>query len=219
MCTVTLCVFSQFALATGGGATSGGAFLKGGTDDPVGRERVPLVGTDGLFTGRPKHSSIRLITVYAPGAEGDHLILREIVFPDGTTSLLLSAPPALTDRARRVAVFLRRDASKVGLLEYEDGHWTRRTPHLLQVTGTPGAVEDDQLAAFVMTRLGSSWLLDNPALTRSSLSAVPRDPSSSSLVGGGIGRGILPWVCALLLLLVGSAVSRVAHRAERRTGQ
>src|SRR2546422_9919088 len=92
------CLCSRVANATGGVATTGGAFIKGAAGDAAQREWIPLTDNNGLLTGWPKHSSIGLIALYAPNAEGDHLILRELTAADGSRSILITGPESLTGR-------------------------------------------------------------------------------------------------------------------------
>src|SRR2546425_297868 len=97
----TLCLRSQFASGTGVPVTSGGAFIKGAADDLVQREWVGLEQRNGLFTGWPADSSVGLITIYAPGADADHLILRELVSAGRSHTILLSAPESLKRNTKR----------------------------------------------------------------------------------------------------------------------
>src|SRR5687768_6198908 len=87
-----LILYSQPGWGTSGGVTNGGIFPKGAAHDTGVREWVKLVKTGEVLSAWPKHSSIALITVYAPSVNGGHLILRELDTADGKKSLLLSAP-------------------------------------------------------------------------------------------------------------------------------
>ena len=125
---VTLLVSSQPARGSGGFGTSIAAFSTGACNDTGSREWVELTRTYGLLCGRPKHKSIELITVYAPGCDEGHLILRDLKGPDGRTILLFSAPANLMKKTVRATIYVKGHSKDLALLEHVEEDWKRVTP-------------------------------------------------------------------------------------------
>lgn len=156
----SLILCSQSVSGSTGSAINVGAFTTGAADDTGARERVELVGTGNILSGRPKHESIELITVCAPGCDDGHLILRELEHSDGRRSLLLSAPAPLVKKTRRAMIYIKHPSKNLVLLEYAGGSWQQRRPQPFRVAaqahyGTP----QKDLLAFSVDGLGLYWLL------------------------------------------------------------
>jgi hypothetical protein len=216
---VSLTLFSQPVSGTGGSATSAGAFTLGAADGTGAREWVELVGTGGLLSGRPNHKSIKLITVYAPGCDESHLILRELEFLDGRRSLLFSAPVSLLRKTLRATIYVKHHSMNLVLLEYAGGSWKLRKPQPIRVAAEDDhEAPEDNLLAFSVSGLGFYWLMEGNAPGLSVSSITSQDPSAIQLPGGSISRGVLPWAWSVLLLAVGWTVSRWLHRIERHAG-
>jgi hypothetical protein len=196
-----------------------GTFLTGAADDTGSREWVELVGVSGLLSGRPKRASLQLITVYAPGCNSGHLLLRELVSSDGSRSLLLTAPTSLVEKTRRVTLYVKSLSKQLVLLEYIEGSWQHRRPQPLRVVAKDSHdASQEDLLVFSMAGLGLYWLLEAHAPEGSVATLGPLDPSASRLLGGDMSRGLLPLVWSVVLLTLGWAISRWLHRAQRPVG-
>jgi hypothetical protein len=212
-------VFTQPASSTGSGGTSVGAFISGAAENLGKREVVELVDKGGLLAGWPAYNLIKLITIYAPGCDSSHLIIREIELPDGGKSLLLSAPSSLLDKTLRATIYVKHTSTDLVLLEYIRDRWERRKPQLLSITGTVDSkgASQDTLLAFPVEGIGSYWLLENNA------SDLVISPPTSKAVSASsspwtdrIYRGLLPWGWSILLLVVGWTISHWIHKTERQ---
>ena len=95
-----------------GGVTAVGAFSSAANDDTGARQWVMLHGTGGLLCGTPNHKLIELITVYAPGRDSGHLILRELKLPNGKQSILLSVPNSLMEKTLRTTIYLKASSQE-----------------------------------------------------------------------------------------------------------
>lgn len=216
---VSLMLCSQPVSATSGSATSVGAFLTGAAVDTGSREWIDLVGVGGLLSGRPKRTSLTLITVYAPGCESGHLLLRELVSSEGRRSLLLTAPAPLVEKTRRVTLYVKSLSKQLVLLEYIEGSWQYRRPQPMRVAAKDSHdASQEDLLVFSVARLGLYWLLEDHAPELSVSTIGPLDPSASHLLGGGVSRGFLPWVWSVVLLILGWAISHWVHRAQQPAG-
>jgi hypothetical protein len=213
---ISLILFSQPVIGSGGGITSVGPFTKGTAGDTGSREWVDLVGKGGLLIGRPNHNIIKLITVYAPGLNKGHLILREIGLPDGKKSLLLSAPDYLLEKTQRATLYVKHHSINMSLLEYDGAKWKQRNPLSLRVDKeNNNEVFQEKLLAFTVDGLGLFYLLDgNPSDLTLSNMLLPY-PSANALLGGGLPRGLLPWMAAVLLLIGGWVISKLLYTMER----
>lgn len=189
---VSLILFGQPVSGSSGSVAHLGAFTTGAAHDTGSREWVELTASGDLLTGRPKHKAIALITVYAPGCEGGHLILRELQRPDGGRSLLLSAPASLLSKTRRATIYVKYPSKNLVLLEYVEGNWKQRRPQPFRVAAenSPGGLQSD-LLAFSVEGLGFYWLVEDKELDVSMTSLLSPNPSASQLLGGGFSRGLL----------------------------
>jgi hypothetical protein len=217
---ISLMLRSQPVSAIGGNATNGGAFMTKAAHDTGLREWVTLVAAGALLRGWPKHSSIALITVYAPGADSGHVIVRETVASDGKRSLLFNAPASLAQQTLRMTVYVKHHSKSLVLLADEEGRWKLRRPQSMRVASAGGhGASPDHLLAFSVEGFGVYWLLGGDISGESRTVSTFQETAASSLVGGGLSRGVLPWLCSGLLLLAGWAMSRFIHRIEQRTGK
>lgn len=218
---VTLLVSSQPARGSGGFGTSIAAFSTGACNDTGSREWVELTRTYGLLCGRPKHKSIELITVYAPGCDEGHLILRDLKGPDGRTILLFSAPANLMKKTVRATIYVKGHSKDLALLEHVEEDWKRHRPQMFRVAADDAHEGSQQnfLLAFSLDGLGLCCLQEQDSSVSPASSNISHNTSASSLLGGGISRGLLPLALSLVALLGGVAVSRWIHRTEQYAGK
>lgn len=216
---LSLLLCTQPASGSTGSTTSAGAFLTKAVDDFGAREWVELLSTGGLLSGQPRHPSIELITVHAPGCKTGHLILRKQKLADGRQSLLLSAPAPLARKTRRITIYVKHPSQHLILLEYVGGSWKPRRPQSFRIT-----VEDDlassqeNLLAFAVEGFGPYWLLNSNSSIVPASSSTTQDLWASPSLSRDIFRGVLPWVSSILLLVVCWSISRFVHRIERKAG-
>lgn len=213
---VNILVSAQPTSASGGFGTSIVTFSTEACDDTGVREWVELAGTSGLLCGRPKHKSIQLITVYAPGCNNGHLILRELEAPDVSTLLLFSAPAPLMKNILRATIYLKGYHENLTLFEYVEGIWRRRTPQQVYVGETGGReASQEPLLAFSVEGLGLFSLREQdkavPTATTINLPAT----SASLLLSGSTLRGLMPLCFSIVLLSVSWMLSRWIHWTEQ----
>ena len=208
--------FGQPVYGSTGGVTTVGAFSGAANDDTGARQWVMLCGTSGLLCGTPNHKLLKLITVYAPGRDSGHLILRELKLPDGKRSILLSAPKSLMEKTLRATIYLKASSMNSELLERIGDKWVLRHPVQLNFASenSQGAADSD-LLAYPVKRIGLYCLSESNSSELVGPLAVPGDTSGSRSLGGSVTRGFLPWVSAALLLLIGWVVSYCLHIVER----
>jgi hypothetical protein len=214
---LTLCPKS--GSATGGGVTHIGTFAANTTDESAGREWIDLVVTGDLLIGRPKHPSVALITVFAPGADSSHLILRVLEVSDKKRSLLLNAPSSLSEKLQRATIYVNHGSKDLILLESQDENWKIGNPQPVKVAKLKGFhVDESELLAFSIKKFGMYWLMESDMLGLPESSHITQVSSASSLVGGGLSRGLLPWLLAVIILILGFSISQVVHKLDRRKG-
>ena len=213
---INMIASAQPASGSGGFGTSIVTFSTEACDDTGLREWVELTGTSGLLCGRPKRESIELITVYAPGCDEGHLIFRELKAPDGTTHLLFSAPASLMMKILRATIYLKGYRKNLTLLEHVGGVWKRRRPQKVHVsTNSDGDIPQDTLLAFSVGGLGLFSLQEKDLPVHTASPLVSHQMSASSLLGGGISRGLLPLGFSIILLAGCWVLSRWVHRMEQ----
>jgi len=213
---VNILVSAQPTSGSGGFGTSIVTFSTEACDDTGVREWVELAGTSGLLCGRPKHKSIQLITVYAPGCDKGHLILRELEAPDASTLLLFSAPASLMKNILRATIYLKGYRENLILFEYVGGIWRRRTPQQVCVAATGGReASQEPLLAFSVEGLGLFSLREqHQAVTTATTVGLPAT-SASSLLSGSTSHGLLPLGFSIVLLSVSWMLSRWIHWTEQ----
>lgn len=214
VCFFLLC---KAVFASSIGVMNGGLVAGGGADDTGIRERVELTAVGGLLIGHPRHSEIELITVYAPGIEKSHLILREIQQASDKKSLLFTAPDFLTDKIHRATIYLRQPAGNLVFFETVKGEWLQRIPQpFLSVTNNnENTVSDNELLAVSVSGFGPFWLLENDSPVNSLPVIEENSQTARSLLGGSMERALLPIVAAVLFLMLGWMASLWVHRLDR----
>lgn len=217
---VCLILLSKSVSGSFGGVTNVGSFTKGASGDTGSREWIELMGSDGLLSGQPKHKAIKLITVYAPGTDVGHLILRELKLTDGRKSLLLSAPDSLSKKTIRVTLYVKNNSKNLSLLEYAEGKWIQRNPVSLRVdTEHNNEVLQDDLLAFSVEGFGKYWLLEGTPPDLSVASTDTHYQSAKVLLGGSISRGLLPLASSFMVLVIGWSISHWIHRRDLNSGK
>jgi len=216
---VSLIIMAQSVYGSGGGVTNVGGFSIAANDDTGSRQRVALRSVSGLLWGTPNHNLIELITIYAPDINSSHLILRELKHPDGNRSILFSAPKLLLEKTLRANIYLKASSTKTRLFEDVGEKWECRQPVQLSV-GTENNHEAAfrELLAYPVKGIGLYYLSESNTGELVGPSKVPAYPSVSRSLGGSVSSGLLPWVCAAVLLLIGWAISYCLHIFERAKG-
>lgn len=220
MILLTLSIFllsAQSVFGSGGSLVSVGPLLGGPSGDTGLRELVILEKKGDFLVGRPSYSAIKLITVYAPGAEENHLILREIDTPEGEKTFLLTATNSLQEKISRITLFVKPDSIYPSLWEYKDETWIPKQPQLIKVVGIKDNNNTEQrLYAYSVNNLGLFWATNGKSLSVLNNSVTPLDISAKGLLGGYIGYGLLPWASAFVVLILGWTISRWSYRKEIR---
>lgn len=213
LCVVTL--WAAPARSVGPSAVSSGVILPPGDDDRGTRERVSLHDSGNVLIGRPRQSRVELIALYAPDAPAGDVIVRERQHENGTTSVLISAPPSLSSRVRRVSLFIRNSSADLRLLEEAGGQWLTRRPQGLQVSTARDSSSSQGLLAFRPAGLGLYWLVEESS-PHPGAERVSPSPFADATVAGDASRAVLPALLSGLLLGLGWAVSRYVHDLQRR---
>jgi hypothetical protein len=106
------------------------------------------------------------------------------------------------------------------LLEYVKGEWKTRLPYSLHTEAEehPDSLQQ-QLLAFSVEELGFYWLLPRDAVSRFTPTFHANEPSASRLLGGGMYRGLLPWVWSVVVVVVIWSLSSWIHRREQLSGE
>jgi hypothetical protein len=210
--------FSQAVLATMGGVTSVGPLFTQGDSSTAIRELVELEKSGELLVARPRHALVEMITLYAPGLDQGHLILRELLTREGKQTLLLTAPDAVMTHVQRATLYTRGLRENLVLLENVNGVWEKRLPQSFVIESPiAGAVSAQTLRAFSVQTLGFYWLLE-PAAARSVISHAPEATSARTLMGGKLIWGLLPSIFGILLFILLGTLSRYIHRTEKLPG-
>ncbi|MCD4754379.1 MAG: hypothetical protein K8R75_01050 [Deltaproteobacteria bacterium] len=207
---------TQTASSSVGSGTSIVALFGGASDDTGSREWVELVGTHGLLCGRPKHKSIELIAVYAPGCDKGHLILRELEISEGKTFFSFSVPASLLKKTARATIHVKGHNKDLVLLEYAQGSWKKRRPLRFSVAADDGY---EDLLVFSVEGLGLYCLQERDLPVSSASSVISNDSSASSLLGGDVYRGLLPLILSVVALVVCWSISRWIYRTEQYAGK
>ena len=207
--------FSQAVLATMGGVTSVGPLFTQGDSSTAIRELVELEKSGELLVARPRHALVEMITLYAPGLDQGHLILRELLTREGKQTLLLTAPDAVMTHVQRATLYTRGLRENLVLLENVNGVWEKRLPQALVVASIrEGGTSTQTLRAFSVKALGFYWLLE-PATATSFVSHTPETTSARTLMGGGVTWGLLPSIFGIVLFMVFGALSRWIHKTPK----
>jgi len=213
---ICLLLLSTSVVASSIGTMNGGLVAGGGADSTGYRERIELSRSGGLLVGRPKHSSIELITINAPEIADGHLILREIKPSAGRSSLLFSAPDSLVKNTRRITIYLPHDNEDFIFLEAYGGKWIK---HELQpfsrTLKSKGSAVEGELLAVSVHGLGPFWLLENGSSTTFDPLAENSHQSARLLLGGDLKVALQPLAIAILFLVFGWGISLLVHRLDR----
>lgn len=217
LCVMSVALSSEPAYGTGGGATYVSVFVPGTVNDADSREWINLVATNGLLSGRPRHSSIALITVYAPGIHTSHVILRVMESSGGKRALLLTAPASLAKATRRVTLYVKHRATGLALLENKAGTWQHSTPQELLSRAEDG-LESSQghLISFSVAGFGQYWLIEGHKVHKEPYHRDIPEQLIQQLSGNDMFRGLLLWACALVLLSGAWVCSRWLHYVEQK---
>ena len=210
---VALFTFWQPSLATGVSGMNVGGFAGGISADTGSREWVEVTPRTGdIFSGRPKNSDVALITIYAPGARAGHVLLRQIDAPDGKRALLLTAPTKFAQMARRATIYLRGATEDLVLLELVNRQWQSRIPQRIWTEGLMDFPKSGQeLLAFTVNQFGVYWIVPSSHKDSLSIQPGPETGTARYLLGGTTSRAFSAVAWAVLLLVVGTAISRSVY--------
>jgi len=211
-----LALLTSIGRGSGGGLTNIGCLSTGATGGTGARQWVTLRSTGQLLVGEVAEGAVQSIAIYAPGVATSHVILRELVFPDGGRSIFISAPADLQAAVQRVSIYVRGNPRTAVLLEHRDGEWKEHLPNLVPRQPVENAPGHGIPLDFCVSRLGQFHLLGASGSGDSFQVPILPTVSAHGLVGGGVSRGLwhLGWA-AVLLSLVGGA-SRWAHTIQSR---
>ncbi len=213
-----LCVTALTSVARGSGAglTNIGTLSTGATGVTGARQWIRLRQTGHLLFGEVGEGTVEFLTISAPGVETGNVILREIEFPDGGKSILLSGQADLQASVERVCIYVRGDPRSSVLLQYHDGDWTEHRPNPVPPNSNDSASRDEVLLEFCVDGLGQFHLLGFHVRGDSGRSPILPSVTAHGLVGGGMSRGLwhLGWAIGLLGLLAGG--SHWAHVIQSR---
>ncbi|MHC4309630.1 MAG: hypothetical protein ACYS3N_10695 [Planctomycetota bacterium] len=215
-----LLLLSSNTVAIASGSGLGGAmFFWRNTSDSTGQREIINLDLRGnvLFGLSKKSKRIHMITVCAPGIKESRLILREIENADGTLTFFFSGPKSLSERISKMTVFCYHPYCQYRLIQYVNGTFKSYDNTTIPVSEIEPAMEShDSLLAFVINNLGMYWVV-NSLKSEESQQLLPANYASPTTpLAGGLYRGLLPLSAAVLLLLVGSAVSYYSHKENCR---
>ncbi len=220
-CLFTLsCLMSptHIAHATMGGVSTIGPLLTPGESSTAIREVIDLKKSGDLLIAKPHHGLVAMIALYAPGLNQGHLILRELLTPDGRQTLLLTAPDAVKAKVHRATLYTKGLPDNIVLLENINGIWQERLPQPFLTDSIQAGSESAQvIKAFPIKTLGFYWLLESTAGVTVSAHA-PEKISATTLMGGNFTSGIFPSVIGILLFMLFGTVSRYIHKTEKLGG-
>jgi hypothetical protein len=189
------------AAASSAGVSLLGSAVPSATTDTGLRERVELSARADLLVGRTERGAIDSVIVWAPGVGAGHVIVREIAGADGTTSLLLTAPPALIAHVRRATLLLRPADRDRTLWERDGTRWVRREGQAITIGASAQR-------AFSVAGLGAYWLTPHDVDLAGPTSSPP------ALLGGRLGVALSAWVWPALALGLVGLLARSIHRLE-----
>ena len=215
---VSVVSFSQAVLATMGGISNVGPVFAQGDSATAVRELITLEKSGELLVARPRHDMLAMITLYAPGLNQGHLILRELLTREGKQTLLLTAPDSVMTHVQRATLYTKGLQENVVLYEDVNGVWEKRLPQSLFIDSlVTGAMPSQPLRAFSVRNLGFYWLLE-PETATSVMSRSSATTSARMLMGGKLTWGLLPSIFGIMLLIVFGALSRYIHKTSKLGG-
>jgi hypothetical protein len=207
---VFLFIFGSFSFASTGSLTSAGGLGLNPSYDTGVRELIKLEKAGPLLKGQPKHSSIKLITLYAPGSEEGHLILRELNEAGGRKSLLFTAPSSIASKVRRITVFINALPVNTTLFESVKSQWRKQLPQLIGV-GEKNISDSENthaLLAYSFKTIGLYLLVEGK--NQEDLSGVALKRKDVPALGS-INRGLTVVGLAALVLIFGWFLSNWMH--------
>ncbi|WP_454061554.1 hypothetical protein [Candidatus Nitrospira salsa] len=208
--------FTSFAMATMGGMSNIGPIFTQGDSSTATREFLELEKSGRLWIARPsKFGVVAMVTLYAPGLEEGHIILRELTTSEGHMTLLLTAPDMVRIHVQRVTVYTRGLSETVTLLEQVNGKWQKRLPQSLMIDAViDGSLSPQSLRVFSVETLGFYWLLE-PASIASPAMSTSVKTSAQTLIGGQITWGFMPSMFGIMLLIFFGTLSRYIHKISK----
>jgi len=210
---VILALPRQPAWPSSGSLTAVGAYPKWLVNSTGFRQRLNLVPRGGLLIGRAEHGPIGLIAVDAPGCGKSHLILRVLDSEDVEKSILLTAPACLSKNTRRATIYFKDTNESRALFEHDGDSWNERSGQIVRTSPDGGQGPSITHLAFSVKHLGLYRLTTNDSGIILATSLTERS-SPGLLAGGGIVRGLMTWVWAVILLAVCWLAAIFVHRRE-----
>jgi len=215
----SLSFITESGYCSGGGVLSVGPVATGMAGKADFREWIEFVPEGKLLVARPKHPLMKLITIYAPGIDRGHLLLRIEHHPDGRGSLLLTGPDSFIDKIGRTNLYFKKSTLGMTLFEQTDSGLQPQHSQLVFVEGNGENKPPIELRAFVVSGPGLYWFGD----TGVSLNPIGgfeqiKSGTSSTLVQNRISRGMWNWIWPLIILAIGFSISCLAHFLQVRAG-
>jgi len=209
-------LYAPSARGSGGGISNVGGVTTGATGASGVRQWVSLTRTGSVLVGKVNESVVNSIEITASGVESSNVILREIAFPDGGTSVLVSGPTDLQAALQQVRLYVWGDPAETRLLEYRDGRWRAYSASIASFDSGQDSGHGAALLEFCVPRLGQYHLAATPMHSGSSFPSVLPVVTAHGLVGGGVLYGMWHLGWAVLLLVIASAASHWAHAVQTR---
>lgn len=212
-----LILFFQDNLSWGSGGSiiSAGAFGSSGGDTGH-RQLIKLQVNGDLLSAIPQCSSIKLITIHAPGLKGGHLIIRELDLPDSQKSILITVPNGIRTHIERATIYLSSASDNFTLYHQNESGWGVIDPIKLITTSPLLNINGlDEILAYPVDRLGHFRIFYHPQKMRTG--AVPNntDLKTGTIPIGSVRRGLFPCISAGILFIVISILSYIIHKMER----
>jgi hypothetical protein len=196
---------------SGGSMVSSGAFNRLSGNDTGYRQFIKLQDNGDSFIAKPVKSSIRLITLKAPGLKKGTLIIREIDLPNKEKSVLITAPKKACSQIKRATIFLSPPSNTFFFYQEDEDGWQEIQPTRLIAVEESKRRTTDGIWAYPVDQLGHFRLSQNPlSVTEDRMSGI----KNNLFPMGSLHTGIFPTICAGVVFLFVSILSYVIHKIE-----
>lgn len=175
------------------------------------REQVDLASTGGVLSAGSGLDYLEKLIITAPNTHEGNVIIRELKLDNGDISLLMTAPPALTEDVVRVSLYFSAMPRRYVLYRDKTKHWQKATsiPLKLEPRTNSGAPQASQLYAVILPVLPNlRFSMSLPGNTDNSAGSLQTE------LQGDAFTGISTWVYAILALAIFWGVSVWAHKRQ-----